>query len=244
MQYQRLWHRYWEERSNAIYDYQDETRLLASELRRVRASTVLDLGCGTAPHARRLAELGFRLTSVDRDSRLLREANRRARISSGYIRFLKADIRNLPTLAPHDAAFAMHLTFPKSDWSTILKGLRKALKVGGIFIAGFLYPDDRIEMGSEGVQADVLRLPTGKTLIEVDHHIVNQDHFLCTMSLIEGPGATGRHGSHITRIYYFAERILIDSFLGDNGFVGIRQITQGRIGIGCLTAVLLSMVAE
>src|SRR5215510_15203422 len=52
---------------------------LVRELRPDPGSTMLDLGCGTGRHARRLAARGFTVTGLDLSERSLRHARRFAR---------------------------------------------------------------------------------------------------------------------------------------------------------------------
>lgn len=100
-------------------------------------SRVLDLACGTGRHATLLARRGAFVVGVDKTEAYLREARRNARGLSNCL-FARGDMRRLPFDGEFDAALNLWTSFgyfaKPSDDLRALKGVRRALKPGGLFL--------------------------------------------------------------------------------------------------------------
>jgi len=234
-----LWLEYWQERNDEVFDYDAEATVLASQFERTGAKSVLSLGCGTGPYLHRLAPRGFEGTGVDRDQSLLDIGVNLAKQQGHAIQFVRADIRQLPNLGMFDAAFAMHLTFPESDWLKVLGSLKPLLKPGGIFVAGFVYADSKPIRGTKGLSADLLKLSSGKTLVEVDCHLVEDTHYECIMILVEETASGVRCDRYDTNIYFFSRRAEIIDLLTSQGYTNPTELREDDIGFPGLKAILL-----
>ncbi len=104
---------------------------LVEELRALPHERILDLGCGDGFLTRRIAESGATIIGVDSSPEMIAAAKK-----------LGVDARNasgddLPFEQEFDAVFsnaALHWT---SDQDAVLKGVYRALKPGGRFVAEF-----------------------------------------------------------------------------------------------------------
>lgn len=241
---ENLWLEYWEERNDEVYNYDAEATILASQFKKAGAKSVLSLGCGTGPCLRRLAPRGFKGTGVDRDQSLLDIGENLARKQGHLIRFVRTDIRRLPNLVIFDAAFAMHLSFPESDWLKILRSLNPLLKPGGIFVAGFLYADSKQGISMKGVSADLFTLPSGKTLVELDRYFVENTYYQCSMILIEETASGVRFDRRIINIYFFSQKAAIIDLLASQGYTNPTELREDDIGFPGLKAVLLKTISS
>jgi len=101
---------------------------------------ILDVCCGTAPHAKWLAEEGYEVVGVDTSESMLKKA--RESCPSG--RFYRADVTNASTFPPKSFSHALLLYFsiyqfrnPKIVTDTIYQWL----KPGGIFVVHLVDPN-------------------------------------------------------------------------------------------------------
>jgi len=113
----------------------DLASLLPSE------AVVLDLGCGAGvPVTRWLADRGYTVTGVDVSARQLELT--RTNVPEGT--FLKADMTEL-NFAPQtfDAVVAFHsiIHVPRAEYRTLLAGVHRWLKLGGVFLATMTVTD-------------------------------------------------------------------------------------------------------
>lgn len=111
-----------------------EASFIARNLPRPVYSTVLDLCCGEARHARALATRGYQVTAIDRDAGALAAAKRH---SDGGITYILGDIRDLAGIPGcFDAAICMWQSFGYFDDATNAEILRQ--------INGRLAPSGRL----------------------------------------------------------------------------------------------------
>lgn len=238
----KLWLHYWEKRNEEVYDYKTETKIIESELKKESVRSILSLGCGTGPYLRRLALKGFKGTGVDKNQTLIDIGINLAQKKRYPIRFICADIRKLPNLGLFDAAFAMHLTFPIRDWIKVLKSLKPLLIPGGIFVSGFIYLESNQKIEKKGVSADLLSFQSDKNLIEIDHYLVKEDHYRCSMILMEESGSEILCDRQIANIYFFPDKSSIISLLNSNGFKKPKELLEEKIGFQGLKAILVKTV--
>lgn len=104
--------------------------------------SVLDLCCGNGRHSRALARRGFQVTGIDLSEVLLNEAEKRN--SERTIRYLRADVRQLPFCAEFDLVLNLFTSFGYfEDWEEnkkVFLSIHQALKAGGVFLIDFLNP--------------------------------------------------------------------------------------------------------
>jgi SAM-dependent methyltransferase len=105
---------------------------LVSEL---GATSVLDVGCGTGTFACMLARRGIHVTAVDPARASLDVA--RAKPDADAVQWLLGDATTLPELSV-DAAFmtanVAQVFLTDDDWASTLRGIRAALRVGGMLV--------------------------------------------------------------------------------------------------------------
>lgn len=143
------------ERYAAVYDllyqekdYDAECDFLEETFRRWsgrRVRRVLDLGCGTAGHAVRLAKRGYKVLGVDRSPSMLAVAKHKT-CAAGLterLRFVRADASDLLIRETFDAVICMFavLSYQTKDeqLSGLLRSARLALPEGGLFVADFWF---------------------------------------------------------------------------------------------------------
>lgn len=103
---------------------------------------VLDLPCGFGRHARGLAKLGYKVTGVELDERVLAEAQRR---SPGEIEYVEGDMRSLGALArDFDGLICMWASFGYFDHATneaVLRGFLERLRPKGRLVLDVYNPE-------------------------------------------------------------------------------------------------------
>jgi trans-aconitate methyltransferase len=90
---------------------------------------ILDLGCGDGALTERIAATGADVTGCDADASMLAAARERG------LKTLQADMRSLPFSAEFDAVFSNAALHWVTDQTSVLQGVRAALKPGGRFVA-------------------------------------------------------------------------------------------------------------
>jgi SAM-dependent methyltransferase len=99
------------------------------------ARSVLDIGCGTGTFACMLAQRGIDVTAVDPARASLDVA--RSKSGAEDVRWLLGDATSLPALRV-DAAFmtanVAQVFLTDDDWAATLRGIRDALRPGGVLV--------------------------------------------------------------------------------------------------------------
>ncbi|SCE82732.1 Methyltransferase domain-containing protein [Micromonospora carbonacea] len=97
---------------------------------------LLDVGAGTGQAAVRFAQAGYRVTAVDVSPEMLRQA--RAKPGAGQVRFVVADVRELPDLGRFDVAVTLGEPFiylrDEQELSAALRGVSALLTPGGLVV--------------------------------------------------------------------------------------------------------------
>lgn len=92
---------------------------------------ILDLGCGTGHLTSRIAESGAEVAGVDRSAEMVAAA----RLAYPSLRFEISDARNLPFRDEFDAVFSNAMLHWIHETELVLRGVWKALRPGGRFVA-------------------------------------------------------------------------------------------------------------
>lgn len=142
---------------HAVLQHEVESRLL-ERLEYVRQSPlrILDVGCGTgfASHQMQERYPAAHIISLDWSGAMLNQSRRRSDSAPAPFE-LCADMHALP-LATHsmDVVFS-NLAIPwTNDLESLLLGLRRVLKPGGMFLLTTFGPDTLCELRSAWLQAD------------------------------------------------------------------------------------------
>jgi SAM-dependent methyltransferase len=109
------------------------------ERRQITGGKVLEVGCRTAAHGRRLAQVGFQVTAIDPSESMLAEARRRAKKSEVALKTIQAGEVDFDLdEKDFDAAVFMYENFPQiTNMVEIVMhfaSVRRHLKPGGAYI--------------------------------------------------------------------------------------------------------------
>lgn len=117
-------------------------RHLAGDLER-GSTSVLDAGCGTGGHSLRLAELGYRVTGVDRSEEMLRLARHKSQPENNPVEWVHQDLQSLDLGRSFDVcgAFFAVLSFQITNLeiSQALSNIRRHLNPSGLLLADVWY---------------------------------------------------------------------------------------------------------
>ena len=137
-------------------DYAGEAAFVRRRIRKHApgARSLLELGCGTARHAREFVRHGWRVLAVDRSKAMVRLAEaERARLPARLRKNLQlgiGDASRFRSRQPFDAAVSLFHVVNYQLADAALRGMfrsaRRALRPGGIFLFDFWY--------GPGVRAD------------------------------------------------------------------------------------------
>lgn len=115
-----------------------EIDFLEKVLKLKKGVKILDLACGYGRHSIELARRGYKVTGVDINSSLLKEAKRLARKSGVTITWVESDMRNLPFKESFDFILNLFTSFGyfdnDEDDKLIVQKVAQALKPGGQFV--------------------------------------------------------------------------------------------------------------
>jgi SAM-dependent methyltransferase len=179
---------------NLLYrdkDYDGEVEYICSLIDKHKpgAHKILDLGCGTGQHARRLKACGFFVHGVDQSSDMLEVANEYA--ENGRLSFTCSDIRSVKLNQSFDIVLSL---FHVMSYLTENKDLEAAfsaayghLESGGVFIFDCWYgpavltdrPVVRVKR-LEDDDIEVVRiaepvLHANASVVDVNYHVIIRD---------------------------------------------------------------------
>jgi len=120
-------------------DWRKEIKLIVSVLKAHEARTIVDLGCGTGYHVRKLAKLGFDATGVDISPRNIRFATNTARKERVRPKFIVGSYYRFRPREKVDAALCLNWSIPtrNDELRRFLSNTRSMLRVGGLLIVDF-----------------------------------------------------------------------------------------------------------
>lgn len=131
-----------------VYPHRDEAEarqqvdFVASVLDLTPEDRILDLGCGGGRHANDLARRGFDVTCLDLSAVLLSLARKKYGTESCCLRFVRADMRNIPFKTVFDKVLSFFTTFGyfETDAENLQTWLniQNVLKSGGRFFQDYL----------------------------------------------------------------------------------------------------------
>ena len=123
-------------------DAAEATRFVDALIARLQPrpdAAVLDLGCGTGRHARRLADAGLDVTGVDLAAESIRTARAHAH---DHLRFARHDMRVPFGVETFDYVFNLFTSFGYFDRAeehlAVARNVATALKPGGVFVLDYL----------------------------------------------------------------------------------------------------------
>jgi SAM-dependent methyltransferase len=112
---------------------------LIARLQPPRGAAVLDLGCGTGRHARRLADAGLDVTGLDLAGESIRTARAHAH---DRLRFARHDMRVPFGAGTFDCVLNLFTSFGYFDRAeehlAVVRNVATALKSGGVFVLDYL----------------------------------------------------------------------------------------------------------
>jgi 2-polyprenyl-3-methyl-5-hydroxy-6-metoxy-1,4-benzoquinol methylase len=145
----------WEEFEERGLDYSREFvhgPALLRALGPVEGLSVLDVGCGQGRFTRTLAERGARVTAIDWSGPMLAAARRRERHDGLGIRYLRMDARSIGTRwkrPTFDRIVACMSLMDMPGLSTVLRGVRRALRSDGRLVFSISHPMNTAAVGWE-----------------------------------------------------------------------------------------------
>lgn len=127
---------------------------------------VLDLGCGTGEHARRLAAEGFEVVGLDASESMLEQA--RSEPAPANLQFVLGDLREIPavTEGSFGGAICLGNTLPhlltRKDLLRMMRGLRERLLPGAPFLLQILNYDRIFATGDRALPVNFRPDPDGE----------------------------------------------------------------------------------
>jgi SAM-dependent methyltransferase len=122
-------------------DYAAEARYVDALIQRFchGATDILELGCGTGSHARRLAEYGYAITGIDRSEAMIRRAmQNKPTVTPSLLEFSLADLRTFRSNRDFDVVLAlfhvMSYQTSNDDLAAAIATVAAHLRPGGLFV--------------------------------------------------------------------------------------------------------------
>jgi ubiquinone/menaquinone biosynthesis C-methylase UbiE len=106
---------------------------------------ILDLACGWGRHSVALARAGFQVTGLDFSAPLLARARKRAQAANLSAEFVQGDMRRIPWTDRFELVISLYSSLgyflTDQDDLQVLRGVRDALKPGGVFVLESMHRD-------------------------------------------------------------------------------------------------------
>lgn len=200
---------------------------------------VLDVACGAGRHAIELARRGYRVTGVDISTASLARATALADAAGVDVRWLHADMREIPYAGEFNAAINMWTAFGylenEAEDQRAMDAIARALAPGGALLLDLLNPTGLARNWKAQGWED---LPDGTVLAEerifdpVTYRIANTWHFL-------HPDGRRSAESFETRLYTMPELrsmmgragLVVDAVFGDFNGAPLTMDTYRMIAI-------------
>jgi SAM-dependent methyltransferase len=131
----------------------DDLPFYSRWLKKRKKGNILELCCGTGRLTIPLAQEGYKITGVDNNTSMLKQAKEKANGLNVPVRFIKSDIRSLDLPEVYDIIFipfnSIHHLYTNQDFFNVLTGVKKHLKKNGYFLFDCFNPDIRYISDSE-----------------------------------------------------------------------------------------------
>jgi SAM-dependent methyltransferase len=210
-------------------DYAGEAKFVRGLLKQhaPKARSLIELGCGTARHAREMIASGYRVLGVDLSERMIaraiEESSRLPARQRKHLRLVQGDVSRFQTDERFDAAISL---FHVANYQTTNDALRgyfhtasRALRTGGVFIFDFWYgpavltdrPAVRIKR-AETTEVRVTRL--AEPSVDVNRSLVTVNYTLLAQPRAGGSGAEFTE-QHTVRYLFLPE---LEHFAASAGF--------------------------
>jgi SAM-dependent methyltransferase len=169
-------------------DYEAECRVICEIIQRYArgpVTRILDLGCGTGEHALRLADLGYRVTGVDRSPSMLQRARAKAqaRSTGADLRFEQGDMVDYRDADSFDAVLMLFAVIGYQIDNDALRAtfdtVRRNLRPGGLLILDCWY-GPAVLADRPGERVKQLDHESGK-LVRVARSELDVNRQLCTV---------------------------------------------------------------
>ncbi len=182
---------------------------------------VLDLCCGQARHAVDLAGLGWDVTGLDLNAFLLDRARETAREAGVDIRFVQADMREIPFEDEFDAVINVFTAFgyfeDDAENRRVLEAVARCLKPGGRFLLDHThllraardfepnvwrqYPDGTLQVEEREFDARSVRFRTKATFIKPDGTRAERENDIRCYTCAELCGMLAAAGLEVIDVY-------------------------------------------
>jgi len=110
-----------------------QVKFLVRELQLKKNDRILDLACGYGRHTNELSRLGYHVTGVDINQRLLKTAMIEAPIANTNPKYIRKDLREFRCSMQFDKIFLLFTYFDFTRDGIVLSNIMRALKIGGLF---------------------------------------------------------------------------------------------------------------
>ena len=203
--------------------------ILEKILKEHKASSVLDLTCGTGSQVFWLIESGFNVVGVDINAHMLKIAKAKALQKNLNVKFLKGDCRHT-MVSQFDAIITIfnaigHLT--RDDFQKTASNIKSNLKVGGIYIFDIFNLDYlKYKNNITKLTIDWLTTSNGRKVREIQFSTISDDGILASYSTYvnqEGhdqPTKISKGYGNTLQCYTAHE---LDLILKQNGFEVLKQ---------------------
>jgi len=188
---------------------------------RRRVVDVLDIACGTGGPTIELARRGYKVLGVDISEQMIRIAREKAQDEGLPVKFGVCDMRNLNFKEEFDAATCLFTSISynasKDDMLKTLRGVYKALRPGGVFIADNPNPF-RSERAFQGIPyiRSIRRAETRMLIIDMveAHPVTAKVHWNRTLVIDSPDGLKMAIDTHNLKFYTATELKLFAELAG------------------------------